>query len=555
MELQRPSRVSAAGSASVALFLLLILGLAAGFTGGCREQSAAPIDRNLAPETVLTGVPGDSTSTFYRVQLFWAGYDQDGSVVAYEWAITDSLPGDEIVWRRTARSDSIFIFTVDENREVLGHRFYLRAVDNEGKRDPTPAFTFFAVRNSCVPSTWFTLAAGEGPAGETRTITSTNSIAPTDTIPAGWGVRFAWAGSDCDRALTPEGEVIQVGTLAGFDYRLSPLEFNWIRTSPRDTVRAYAASQLRSGVYEFRARARDDAGLAGLDPALRTFVWNLDPRTYFSRALLPGAVDSVEVFYASTTGPDGEYLPYAAGDTLPMTQFGVLMRAQVIAIDPDAPHRITAREARLVKDAAFWTQLAEDGLFTASINNAISGEYLLMARSLDGLERWDGSPDTLPFAVNKAARFVEEWTFAGIERWQRPQAGEAYPVPTRAQGYTGPDTLRVAFAAIDPDFVPVQLYLEFKFKFDEYPLPGGATGQEVLFSDWRAGLRADEIDGQQVAQWVGSGAAVSLRSGQDFLPGNYALRIVARERWNPSGTDASRYGAREKEYVVRFRLQ
>ncbi len=553
MEPQRPSRSAAAGWTSFVSLLLLILVLIGGFASGCREQSSAPIDRNRAPETVLTGVPGDSTSSFYRLQLFWAGYDIDGAVVGYEWAITDSLPGEDIVWTYTSRTDSTFVFTVDENREVLGHRFYLRAIDNEAKRDPTPAFTFFTVRNSCVPTTWFTEAVGEGPGGETSPITSTSSLAPSDTIPSGWGVRFAWNGADCDRALTPEGEVIPVGTVQGFDYKMSPIEFDWVRSGPRDTVRTYAAAQLKSGVYEMRVRARDDAGLAGLDPAIRTFVWNLDPRTYFSRALLPGEADSVEVFTASTTGPDGEYLSYAEGDTLPMTSFGVLLRAKVVAIDPDAPHLITAREARLVKDAAFWNPLGEDGSFESTINFGISGEYLLMARSLDGLERWDGTPDTIRFAVNQAARFVSEWTFAGISRWQRPLNGATYPLPPRPAPTV--DTMRVAFAALDPDFVPVQLYLEFKYKFDQYPLPNGAVGQEVLFSDWKPGLRADEIDGQPVAQWVGSGAAVSLRSGQAFVPGEYVLRIVARERWNPSGTDASRYGAREKDYVVRFRLQ
>jgi len=110
-----------------------------GLLGGCREQTTAPIDRNLAPETFLSSAPGDSQTSFYRVAVHWAGIDRDGVVVRYEVAVTDSLPREQdIVWRRTTRSDSLVTFTVEETREVLGHRFYVRAYDNEGKVDPTP---------------------------------------------------------------------------------------------------------------------------------------------------------------------------------------------------------------------------------------------------------------------------------------------------------------------------------------------------------------------------------------------------------------------------------
>jgi hypothetical protein len=56
-----------------------------GLLGGCREQTTAPIDRNLAPETFLTAAPGDSQTSFYRVAVHWAGLDQDGVVRDTRW--------------------------------------------------------------------------------------------------------------------------------------------------------------------------------------------------------------------------------------------------------------------------------------------------------------------------------------------------------------------------------------------------------------------------------------------------------------------------------------
>src|SRR5512136_1170089 len=99
-------------SFSSVAFVLGIL-CAATLVPGCFNQTTSTIDRNLAPETFLVGVPGDSSTTFYRVRLYWNGNDSDGEVVAYEWATTDSLPPPEIEYHRTTRSDTVMVFTVE----------------------------------------------------------------------------------------------------------------------------------------------------------------------------------------------------------------------------------------------------------------------------------------------------------------------------------------------------------------------------------------------------------------------------------------------------------
>lgn len=553
MEPQRPLRFSAGQLLSFGSVLLLLAAVVWGLTlPGCREQSSAPVDRNKPPETILVGVPGDSTTGFYRQRLRWTGYDEDGTVVGYEWAITDSLPvGETITYRYTTRTDSLFLLPVDESREILGHRFYVRAIDNEGRRDPVPAFTFFTVRDNAVPVAWFTMAEAFGPAGEVRPLTSTDQGVPRDSIPTGWGVRFAWTGTDNDRVIEPDGGVVVVGRVVGYDYKLGPLEIDPILVGAKDTTRVYEAERLRSQTYEMRVRARDDAGLAGNDPAVRTFVWNLDPITQFSRALLDGHTDSSKVFLASTQGLEAEYLPHTEGDTLPLTSFGVLVRAQVRAVDPDPPYRIIAREARLVKDAAFWTSLLEDGIFNSpNARPQYTGDYKLMCRSLDVLDRWDGSPDTIRFSVNRQARFLDTWVYGGtVPRAQRPRADGVYRVPSGVG-----DTLRIRFGAVDSDFaIGSQQSLEYNYLFESYPLANGQTGGEVLYcGPWRQGELTDPSNPGSAA--IEFTIPARICGGRTFIPGDYVLLVVARELY-PSPENTAQYGYRLSQRRVRFTLE
>jgi hypothetical protein len=541
---------------SIGSALLFLTALAAGLVGpGCRDSLIVPVDRNLPPVTVLTGVPGDSTTNFYRLHLFWNGYDPDGEVVGYEWAITDSLPPvTAIVYRYTTRTDSIFLFNVEETREVLGHRFYVRAIDNEGKRDPVPKWTFFAVRDNCAPVSTFDVAEALGPNGEVRPLTSTSTYAPSDTIPSGWGLHFVWSGTDCDRAATTEGQVEDVGQVVGFDHKLVPIELNWVQGTARQNSVIYGPGDLRSDTYEMRLRARDDAGLTSSDPAVRTFVWNYDPVTSFARALLPERPDSVEVFTASLTGVAGEYLPYTDGDTLPLTASGVTIEATVRAFDPDPPYQIAAVQARLVRDADFWTELGPNRVFSSGNRLNYTGDYRLMARSLDGLGRWDGSPVVIRFSVNQTARFLDSWDGPSGTVRQRPVEGGVYAA-------SGLDTLMVLLAARDPDFSPRvnPNGLEFISRWGSYPLPGGRQGTEALFyAGWATG---NFISGSSNAfrlpapmQTVRLPIQAPGAPPLVFIPGEYVLVVQAREAFT-TPENRERYGYRVAERSIRFRLQ
>lgn len=519
-------------------FLLLIL-IAGLLTPGCREDTSLPIDRNHPPETILTGAPGDSQTSFYRVHLYWNGSDPDGEVVGYEWAITESLPDPEtIVYRLTARTDSVFNLQVEPNREVLAHRFYVRAVDNEGKRDETPAYTFFAARNNCEPKVTFTEAVGIGPDDRLYPISSINQRVPGDTVPAGSAVRFRWNGHDCDVALDPDGTIDSVGHVTRFSHHLTPLEINDIEGTLADTTASYDAARLKSGAYVMYVRAVDDAGFAGLDPEVRTFVWNYDPKTSWTKVPSAGG-DSVRGFWADTSDAEEEqWVPIAEGDTLPAKLGGVKIRNHIVASDPDSPNgdgRVESFEARLVVDSSFWQRLTGEPEFQADRLFTLDG--VLMCRARDQHGRYDGTPDSLRIVVNKAIRFVTrgELPDQGGPFVQRPLEGER--VSRRLPPNSPGDSLVIKFFGSDPDPV-VAPAVEMRYRFASYPGPNGTTLSDSFFSPWAA----------QGVYWA---VGAQFERPQRMLPGEYTLEIEARELRSDATIDV---GSRKSRKTVHFTL-
>lgn len=152
---------------AVIFFLLSLVGLSL----GCRSALSPNVDRNRAPETWITGAPMDTITTTVngqkqppqiptipiRYHMYWAGSDQDGQVVGFYWAVVETLPipieGQPTVpqlpgprasqYHFTTKTDSIFTFDVSEFAPDREHAFYIYAVDDKGKADPTPARFIF----------------------------------------------------------------------------------------------------------------------------------------------------------------------------------------------------------------------------------------------------------------------------------------------------------------------------------------------------------------------------------------------------------------------------
>lgn len=320
-------------------WVLCVVLLSALVSLSCRKTVAPNTDRNRAPETFLTAAPLDSIGggtlnrVPYRFHAHWSGSDVDGQVVGYYIAVTETIPGVRIPlpppkpqqWRYTTRTDSVFTFSIHEGLGTdRDHGLYVFAVDNEGRADPTPAFTRFVARDRNLPGiTWVTHRAegtvflpttGGGVVATPweRDLTDSQdpvgaTTFPRDTIPVGAGVFFEWVGWDKDWQ----------SQILGYRYKL--YESEYVKTDATGTSAQYGtgvgpgAAELPVGLNVFRVRAVDEAGGTTFPDSLRRIVVNFDPDTWWFG---PDTTDAAVQAVLQRDGR-GLYIPSDASGTVP----------------------------------------------------------------------------------------------------------------------------------------------------------------------------------------------------------------------------------------------
>ncbi|MBI1795713.1 MAG: hypothetical protein HY076_04115 [Candidatus Eisenbacteria bacterium] len=287
---------------------------------GCRKALAPNIDRNKAPETWITAAPFDTvtltkgirpgvTTIPIRFHLYWAGSDQDGAVVGFYWAVTETiptvtrLPGPRASdYHFTTRTDSTFIFDVAEDVPDRLHVFYIYAVDDQGKPDPTPArFVFDALERpelqpvpifdaSYAVGTVFSYSAGVLTHQDKRIdltdVVGQPGAAPRDTIPSNSEITFQFHG-----LLRVPGSVVK-----GFRYKLDEPQLQPVQPEslyhknvikyhvpPAEADPYFNGKDMLavvSGRKTFRLRVVDGAN--GSQDSTRYFQSNFSPDTWFA---------------------------------------------------------------------------------------------------------------------------------------------------------------------------------------------------------------------------------------------------------------------------------
>ncbi len=124
--------------------VLIGLSLALGVLAACSPKKMMAPD--VPPETTLF-VQGPVDPVNHVVHLYWFGTDPDGNVVGYEVRFLGlPAPRDtDSTWAFTTRTDSIFtVFTPGGATNPI---FEVRAIDNAGLKDATPAREDFRFTN------------------------------------------------------------------------------------------------------------------------------------------------------------------------------------------------------------------------------------------------------------------------------------------------------------------------------------------------------------------------------------------------------------------------
>jgi hypothetical protein len=231
-----------------ALLLILVLATATCFAAGCGVKGTlAP---NIPPQTVVF-VEGPVDTVNHVVTLRWFGSDPDGEVVRYEYRFvypTGQAPAgyDSSAWNSTTRRDSTFAVYAASGYSMP--TFVIRAIDNEGEPDPTPARQTFQFKND--PPTVQLIGA---------------PVLPGTTLPV---ATIQWIAND------PDGDIGKAHFLVWLDAN----EANATLVPPSTSFTlppsmfSDGAGGYVAGTHTVHLRAVDDGGAVSLPDA---FTWNV----------------------------------------------------------------------------------------------------------------------------------------------------------------------------------------------------------------------------------------------------------------------------------------
>jgi len=127
---------------------------------------------NALPNTSVTAEHPTTLETGFIMHFYWDGYDHDGEIAGFQWRLSDNntdgisvqdtltvdpATGDTLnPWHQTCGTDTVLVVSGDlpgfpddadldplDQRSFQAHTLFVRAVDDQGGLDPTPAMISF----------------------------------------------------------------------------------------------------------------------------------------------------------------------------------------------------------------------------------------------------------------------------------------------------------------------------------------------------------------------------------------------------------------------------
>jgi len=261
---------------------------------GCSKSGTTRLVPNSRPTVTLTSAPIDSRdTTFYAYQISWSGYDEDGRVDHYIYAI-DPTPTDT-TWTTTTKNNVTQFFTAthavlggpitSELHSVDHHTFVIKAVDNQGLASAPIWRTFFS----------YTVAPSVNITAPRPSPTSTALVTPA--------MRVTWTGVD------PDGQTRQKPVK--YKYKLLPrgnteFDIDFAVTGPGpDSLRRYYEARNFAG-WDSIGGDTTTVQYTGLTPG-QTYLFVLigidEAGAYNANFTTDTNVLLFSVGYAGTLGP------------------------------------------------------------------------------------------------------------------------------------------------------------------------------------------------------------------------------------------------------------
>lgn len=205
------------GAVKLGLFLAALLAALLAILAGCASENDITVP-NLAPETYVSLADSVRNPTVYIQVINWWGDDSDGEVVGYEyrWTSNPEQPGCGLPADWTLTEETSVTFNLPVTDSIGSHTLEVRAVDDQGQVDETPATLTLPVTNHPPVVNIYDYRA-----------------LPDTTFPT---LRIKWVGKD------PEGDE----TISRYKLWLDGNEQNARYFSPEDTTAALLPEDFES---------------------------------------------------------------------------------------------------------------------------------------------------------------------------------------------------------------------------------------------------------------------------------------------------------------------
>ncbi|MEZ4695060.1 MAG: hypothetical protein R2832_01460 [Rhodothermales bacterium] len=132
-----------------ALITLAAIGCDSGISGQASENEPPETDLSVRDASLVDNID-DRDRLASTVFASWSGTDRDGFIARFEvrsYPDGISIGADE-GWASTASNDSLILLPIPRGQATSNTVLEVRAVDNEGAIDASPARTVFPIRNS-----------------------------------------------------------------------------------------------------------------------------------------------------------------------------------------------------------------------------------------------------------------------------------------------------------------------------------------------------------------------------------------------------------------------
>ncbi len=197
---------------SNSIYIIILFALIA--FASCKKSFEGEATTQLPPDTYLAidkiYRSGDLRLTT-TVEAHWWGLSQTGIITGYEVS-TDNM----LTWQFTKKQSGTFLLTIPPGKDTADVAIFVRAVDNLGQHDATPASTLYPIKNT-PPSIYFDYGNGRR----------------TTSFPA---FRYNWIANDTDGLADIQGIEVAFN------------DTNNIYLFPSNTTAATFAAQISGGV-------------------------------------------------------------------------------------------------------------------------------------------------------------------------------------------------------------------------------------------------------------------------------------------------------------------